>query len=430
MNRTLAQVARLTRSILLQPDTSSDRPSAQFIAGKHPPSGFPSGIGIHWWYGSDTLQAQEALASLLKETESSFKDCDTESVVKTISTTLQEICLDRPLFNGDDVFLRRQPNLFECRGQIPVVEFASRILDAIKSNLRGIIGRRCTLYPLPRYRGPSFVVPGAGVRAVAKTDELAWTEFGQEGYELGGWSPQSPTLTHNGGRFPGRSDFEYMLVSEEYGTQSGAKFASSIKFRVLITIVHAVSVARSRHPIHKAMAQPFTSCIQFPHRTAPDHVITASNCHALSPYYISDINLEADDVKEVLSWYRERLACSSEFRQRLDKATHFVNRGMNADDIEAYINHFVALDALFGERGSVEASVLSGIQALGLGPDMEQKVPWLFDLRNELVHGGSRYIAEWPKYQRYVRHFKTKPLDDIGQLARSAILRAPSRLSP
>lgn len=429
MNRTLAHIARLTRSILIQPGSSSDRPFAQFIAGKHPQFGFPSGIGICWWYGDDTFDAQEALASLLKATDSSFKDCDTESVVKTISTTLQEICLDRRLFNGDDVFLQRKPNLFECRGQIPVVEFASHILDAIKSNIRGIIGRRCTLYPLPRYRGPSFVVRGAGLRAVAKTDESAWSEFAKEGYELSDWSPQSPTLKGSGDRFPGRLDFDYVLVSEEYGTQNGAKFASSIKFRVLITILYAVAAARSRHPIHKSMAQPFSSCIQFPHISAPDRVITRSDCDALSPYYMSDIALGTDAIEELQSWYRHSVACSPDFKQRLDKATYFVNRGMNADDIEAYINHFVALDALFGERGSVEASILSGLQALALGPDVEQKVPWLFDLRNELVHGGSRYITEWPKYQRYVRHFKTKPLFDIERIARCAILFAPSRYS-
>ncbi len=429
MNRTLAQVARLTRSILIQPDSSSYLPSAQFIAGKRPPFGFPSGIGICWWYSDDTFEAQEALASLLKEMDGSFKDCDTESVVKTISATLQEICLDRSLFNGDDVFLQRKPNLFECRGQISVIDFASRILDAIKSNLRGIIGRRCTLYPLSRYRGPSFVVPGAGLRAVAKSDESAWSEFAKEGYELNGWSPQSPTLKDSGDRFPSRLDFEYVLVSEEYGTQHGAKFASSVKFRVLITILHAVAAARSRYPSHKAMAQPFRSCIQFPHDSAPDHVITWSDCDALSPYYTSDIPLGPEAIEALKSWYRDSAACSSDFKQRLDKATYFVNRGMNADDIEAYINHFVALDALFGERGSVEASILSGIQALALGPDVEQKVPWLFDLRNELVHGGSRYITEWPKYQRYVRHFKTKPLADVEQIARSAILFAPSRYS-
>jgi hypothetical protein len=431
MKHTLGQVVRITRSILIQPYSDNERPSVQFTSGNHHKFNSLIGTspGICWWYSADTFKAKEALASLLKEMDRDFKDCDTESVVTTISKTFQEICLDREIFNSDAVFLRQKPNLFECRQQISVDKFAERILNAIKSNLRGIIGRRCTLYSLPRYRGRSFMVPGTGLRTIAKTDESAWSEFAKEGYVMGGWSPQSPRLNGSGDCFPARADYEYVLVSEEYGTQQGAKFSSSIRFRKLITIMYAVATARSHFPSHKAMAQPFRSCLQFPHSSAPDLVINQSDCDALSPYYTSDIILQPDAIQELQSWYRDSAACSADFKQRLDKATYFVNRGMNAEDIEDYINHFVALDALFGEGGSVEASILSGIQKLALGQEQEEKVRWLFDLRNELVHGGSRYITEWPKYHRYVSHFKTKPLADIGQIARWAILRAPGHFS-
>ena len=58
-----------------------------------------------------------------------------------------------------------------------------------------------------------------------------------------------------------------------------------------------------------------------------------------------------------------------------------------------------------------------------------EKIAWLFDLRNELVHGGSRYVKEWPKYQRYYRHFDTTPSRDIEKLAFAALLRAPAGLA-
>lgn len=430
MSRKLNQtVIRLTKTILIQPPITRDCPPIQFSAGKQSSSGFLTGAGICWWHSDDTLTTKEDLASLLKETDGTFKDCNTELVVKTISRTFQEICLDHGIFNGDAVFLQKKPNLFECRQQISVDEFATRILNSIKSNLRGVIGRRCTLYALSRYRGPSFVVPGAGLRAIAKTDAAAWSEFAKEGYEMDGWSPQSPTLKASGKEFPTRQDYEYVLISDEYGTQEGAKFSSSVRVRTLITILSAVAATRSHFPISKATGQPIWSCLQFPHFSAPDQAITQSDCDALSPCYISDIRLDPDAIEELQSWYRDRAACSDDFKLRLDKATYFVNRGLNADDIEDYINNFVALDALFGKRGSVENSILRGIQALELGPDLEPKVTWLFELRNELVHGGSRFIAEWSKYQKYVRHFRSKPLADIKQIALRAILRAPSYFS-
>lgn len=428
MTPILSHVARLTRSILLQPLSNGGRPSAQFIAGKHSPFGFPSGIGISWWYSDDTFRALNTLASLLIQTDQTFKDCDPESATDTISATLQQLCLDPALFNGDDVFLQRKPNLFECRGPITVVEFAERILGEIKSNLQSIIGKRCTLYPLSRFRGPSFIIPGAGLRAISKTDELAWAEFVKEGYEFDEWSPQIPRLKSSASGFPNSLDFEYVLVSEDYGTQKGARFASTVKFRSLISILFAVASARSQYPFSKAMAQPFTSCIQFPHAFGPDHRITRSECGALSPYYASDIPLDQGSIDELNGWYLQRASCRESFQQRLDKASYFVNRGMNADDIEAYVNYFVALDALFGERGAVESSIVSGIQSLVLGAELEERVPWLFDLRSELVHGGSRYITEWPKYGRYLKHFETNPLFDVGQLARTAILVVPAKV--
>lgn len=98
---------------------------------------------------------------------------------------------------------------------------------------------------------------------------------------------------------------------------------------------------------------------------------------------------------------------------------------MNSDDIESYVNYYIALDALFGERGSVETSILNGLKELKLEKSDEDKASWLFDLRNDLVHGGSRCVKDWSKYQRYYRHFDSRPEKDIERLAFSALNRAP-----
>jgi hypothetical protein len=103
---------------------------------------------------------------------------------------------------------------------------------------------------------------------------------------------------------------------------------------------------------------------------------------------------------------------------------------MNSDDIEAYINYFVTLDALFGERGSVEASILAGVRTLDVNAAYIEKASWLFDLRNEIVHGGSRYVTEWPKYTRYTQHFRSEPMADVRCLAQLAVLRAPCVFAP
>ncbi|TOA16868.1 hypothetical protein CGK32_23515, partial [Vibrio parahaemolyticus] len=90
------------------------------------------------------------------------------------------------------------------------------------------------------------------------------------------------------------------------------------------------------------------------------------------------------------------------------------------------INYFVALDALYGKIGSVSKSIEQGVSCLPDSSHWNEKISWLFDLRNELVHGGSRYIEEWPKYMRYYRHFSTEPAIDIEKLAFHALASAPS----
>ncbi|WP_206362813.1 hypothetical protein, partial [Pseudomonas viridiflava] len=94
--------------------------------------------------------------------------------------------------------------------------------------------------------------------------------------------------------------------------------------------------------------------IHFPHKTAPDRSITLSDCGALSPFYISDIIVSDDTTKKIAKWYESLNSCPNEYKQRIKKAANFLNRAMNSDDIESYVNYFISLDALFGKRGSVE----------------------------------------------------------------------------
>jgi hypothetical protein len=44
------------------------------------------------------------------------------------------------------------------------------------------------------------------------------------------------------------------------------------------------------------------------------------------------------------------------------------------------------------------------------------------------VHGGSRHIKEWPKYQKYYKHFHSKPEVDMEKLAFFSLVNAPKTL--
>lgn len=425
MERLLGQVLRLTKSILLRPEDKQARLSTQFMAGKDKGSGFSGTMGLEWWFSDDYRDALNSVVMLLTKSSPEFLNCDQNSVSQVINETLQELCIDETVFNVDTIFFSPSQTLFDCRlGE--VTKFAESILAAMKRKLSDIIGLRCTLYAIPRVKTLSFAVADETLHVIAKDDQVAWQGLIDKGYEFGHWSPASPKLVGQNDRaFTPSRAFDCVLVAEETGTQEGTKFSSTLRFRKLISVMLAVASQSARYPFTKSMARPSEFCIQFPFRSAPKGSIVRSDCGSLIPYFISDVSLGINEIEGVQRWYKEYSKCEQQTRQRIDKGAHFLNRAINSDDIESYVNYFVALDALFGKRGAVESSILEGISGLGVDSKFSEKASWLFDLRNELVHGGSRYVAEWPDYLRYTQHFRTEPLADVRSLAQLAVLNAP-----
>jgi len=421
----LSQIARLLKSILLIQPESSKFPSAQFFPGKPSPFPFTRGIGFSWWYSDDTFHAVDAVAALTIESSPSFRDCDLKTVCSVITSTIQEHCLDRDLFDGDAVFLRRHKTLFDCRKASPL-ELAKSISNAIAADLTAKIGRRCTIYAVPRFKTASFKVESESVEVISREDAVAWKELIQRGFEFNEWSPLHPYIDGRVDRtYTPPSDFECVLVAEENGTPDGARFNSVLKFRKLAAVLHAVVSRASERSIHKAMALSLEFLVQFPHCSTPERNFIRNDCPPVIPYFTSDIHVTRENIHSIRSWYETAKRCDKPHRDRIDKAANFLNRGLNADDIEAYINYFITLDALFGQRGSVEASILQGVKALHLDGSFAEKAQWLFDLRNEIVHGGSRHLSEWPMYTRYTQHFRSKPMYDVRVLAEHAVLGVP-----
>jgi len=426
MKKLQGHVVRLVRSILLRPPSPGRHPSAQFFAGKRPSFVFTGGIGISWWYSGDTRKALEAVGSLLIQSSEEFRDCDLESVVRCITDTLQEICVDNRFFDPDAVVFGGRKSLFDCRRPIAVEDFSSSILAAIAGNLRAQIGDRCTVYALSRFKGATLHLWSEGVHAIAATDDTAWGRLAERGFKFNGWTPLRPQYANGGESVFRLLNYSYVFASEERGTERGARFNATLKLRKLISVLCAVVSSSRPYPLPKSAADPYRMCIQFPNANCPEANIVEGECGALLPYYAVDVLVSDEALAAVERWYGAVETLPAETSGRVAKCAHFINRAMNADDIESFIGYFVALDALFGERGFVESSIVNGVAALPIASVYREKAAWLFDLRNELVHGGSRYVSEWPKYQRYYRHFDARPEEDVRALAMAALLAAPA----
>lgn len=425
ISRLLGQLTRFARSILLQPDDPSKRPSLQFILGK---PRYPIGIGLSWWYSDDTWPALDGAAALIVSHCVEFRDCDLETVREAISDAIQELASNRNVFDVDKVITAETKTLFEARAIADTPKFAQTLLGEIQCKLRSQICKSCTVYVVPRFKTSSFKIEQDDVMIINKQDHESWRALVEKGYVFDGWSPASPHFSNrrDEGSFTPQVKFECVLVSEKHGTARGSRFGSILAFRALMAVLFATASDYAPYPIHRSAADSPEFCAQFPHTSCQDRNLQRKDCSPIVPYYASDIDVPQDAINRILAWYAACGSCGQEQADRLRKAAHFLNCGMNSRGVEAFLNYFIVLDALFGSRGAVEASIISGVGALKMDSAFTEKTRWLFELRSELVHGGSRHIAEWPRHSRYLKHFRSEPLRDVVVLAQQALLRSPT----
>ena len=284
--------------------------------------------------------------------------------------------------------------------------------------LENSIYKWCFVYPIPRIFSESFSLRHDGISIISKSDTVAWAELIYE-------YPSVELLNQATGAFrdnkpPSFSNLNYdiYLICKCEGTDSGAKFNAGLKFRRFLSVLFAVFQKSSKNFLTKSATHPHKVCLQFAHKDSKGNTgYVFSEIGELLPYYISDYTIDQEVIDSTKTWYGNYSNSESVHRNKAKKAAHFINRGMNSDNIESFINYFISLDALFGKRGDVERLILEGVQLSTSDDNWRQRAEWLFDLRSELVHGGSRNVTEWNKYDRYVNHFKITPESDVKKLA-------------
>ncbi|QTR48955.1 HEPN domain-containing protein [Candidatus Thiothrix anitrata] len=422
MDKIIGQIIVLTKNIFLSSPDGSRNGMEQFFVGKSDPFRFTGGFGLSWWYTKLSFKTVENISFLINSQLIEFSGCDHKSIQCVIRDTLHEICVDKKIFNGDLVCFGGKNNLFECKIESDVKKYGIYILDAILENIRKSIASRSIIYAAPRITGQSFSISSEKLHIIHKYDRDKWNKLLDLGYCTDQWNPASGNFMDGQTTAFSSKKYDYVFVAETEGTIEGSRFSASLKFRKLFSVISAIIEYSFRS---KVMARPYSMCLQIPHSKSQEKNFTLNEIGELFPYYGNEIKLNESNILKIKQWYETEQNLTSQQRNRIEKCAHFINKGMNSSDIESYIHYFVALDALYGKIGSVFNSIEEGINRLPDSNYWNKKISWLFDLRNELVHGGSRYIEEWPKYMRYYRHFEAEPVRDIEKLVFHALASAP-----
>ncbi|NET08468.1 MAG: hypothetical protein F6K16_27975 [Symploca sp. SIO2B6] len=418
----------LTKQIYLQEPPDNCVLPSRFLAGKRPRI-FLGSLGLEWWVTKRAHKCCEEIADMAISFEPQLQGGDRAEFCKIINTSLQENATNPKIFNVDSLVFRQVNNLFEARAVKEVRDFASSLWSEISENLIKSIADWMILYPLRQIKVQSFVLNFDGLSLLASNDKNRWQEL-SENYKVKTWDP-STGIWKDKSEKSSWKDFVFVpswLVCEISGTKSGARYIAGRRMRSFVAILFSYLDKQYTGLLLKSGADVASYSIQFPNKAAKINIRweVASIGELLPPLLLNIgtqfIDVPDEAVSKVKNWYTQRSSVPELAQQRATTASHFTHRAVMFDELDRFLYFFVTLDALFGERHKVEKNIREGIKRTFPNDSIwEKRIEEIFDLRNELVHGGISSLSDWNRLDHYREYFQSHPLEDVKTAAMTAL---------
>ena len=428
-NKILGKIFAITKGIHLnQPTNLSVRTD-----------GFTSGDGtsvgrrqVVWWITFEAVRETQELASMVKDFDSQLADADRPTIQLEIDRVIKDNMFNDELFNIRDVLYRRAPTLFDAIASSNKQEFAERLWEKIYQALINLIPSWLSIYPLRGVASASADIGFDGLSLMSPNDEKRWQEYitrypSTVHFEQSKGSPErfsSPTIWDI--KLPTAEENKPFtwLVCEAKGTRHGVKRIVAGRMRTFIAVLFSLW-----HPssgdffVVKSDLGEHRCSIQFaPAGNREENSIIPENIGRLMPSLIVNFAVSSSNITQLRDWYTRLYSAHEELQRRAIAASHFLHYGIMADGLQRFINYYIALDALFGERHKVEENIRKGIEQMF--PNDQAwiyRADRLFDLRSELVHGGTSSIDGWKDFDAYMRHVRTSPSEDAANAAMTAL---------
>lgn len=421
----LGQIIKLARSIALQRPIDEKGFEHLFIARFPKLKLAGAGQTVTLWKTERSFQAIASIARMIRACHPEAIDCDTKTIEDLLMRTIEDLVLDESVFRGGSILSSSQKYLADGRVDQDMNKLSSKIHSQLMTRVRASINQWCNVLGVPRMICDSFDIPQAGITLISRMDESKWKETVSGRFKTNNWSQILGCATDSGDRQLFGFECRSLVIHQVHGTQEGSKFSSKLEFARFFALLYATVTITEDMKLLRAMADPYRWCIQFPSCNSSGLGTTQSQLdEAVFPFFCADFQLSNNAVESIQKWYVALGNLADDRRARVEKACHFINRGIMTQGLDSYVNFFISLDALYGEARGVEVSIQKGIDSLPIDLSLKEKASWLYELRNELVHGGSRFCAEWQDYDRYRLHFRTKPEEDVKRIACIALLHS------
>lgn len=386
-------------------------------------TGFPTGVGFEWYLSPRYSRVAREFATMAITLDEAVSGADIDSLVAMTSTFLKDHALDRELFNGDALFFRRVPTLLDARTISNEKVFAEHLWGKLRAAITSQMVSWLIAYPARRLHTQTHDLGFDGISLLRSDDEEAWKSVCAKFPSAKLWSPLTGARLNDRFTPHGKDPVRTWILCESNGVAERAKRLAARRIRTFVAILFAELHGSTKGLLMKSMARDQSMVTQFPSderitKTAEIH----SSIGTLLPPMVVDAHITAADFDRVRDWYTARRDASASLQQRATVASQFLHYAIAADDLERFLHFFITLDALFGVRGDVERSITSGIAAVFSGdPAWERRCNYLFDLRSELVHGGTSEVSLWSKLPEYYKHFDASPDDDATKAAMSSL---------
>jgi hypothetical protein len=260
----LGKIIALTRNIHLKEPLDGSGFSSSFFAGKRDfQSPFlSSGFGLEWWLTKDAFSFCEDIANMTLTHDPKFEGGEQSSFSERIKSVLQEIVIDKNIFDVDKIFLRKAYTLFEARAKKDKHEFALQVWYKIKEAFVNLMATWIVLYPLNRIKSPSVSLGFGGLSLLAANDLIFWENIITDYSNAKNWNPLTGRFKDNKEPLFNFQSPQTWLVCQVNGTDKNVRRLAGFRMSTFIAVLFAYLYNNVPNLLSKSTAQEFTYSIQ------------------------------------------------------------------------------------------------------------------------------------------------------------------------
>ncbi len=374
------------------------------------------GVVMTLWKTDRSRELLRELAETVRSTGPRLATGDVRTFSGAIDTVIGDRLMDPRYFN---VPVSLAGTLFDALTPGSGEALASVLWREILSACEKALGGWLTIYPLRKVATSGALVLG-NVRLLPADDGACWAMLRARFKFIDRFKPQFGFFDTGGEGYGFKVPVAAYLVAENSGSSPEALEQSARLMRRLLAVIVAL-----RHPEHpnqvtKSAAEAETSAFQL--SDGQEGRLQFLSIGEIFPPLLNTFKCDVALLAAVGDWHRKCDTAGADKRERAHKAAEHLHRAFVSDRVAKFLNAFIVLDSLFGERNQVKARIVDGAKRVfPADATWPERAALLFELRSTLAHGVIAEFRDWARLPEYTTRFKSDPTTDAWEISTTAL---------